>query len=179
VRDSYIHEQESPNNTGPGYLIAVSFGTSDCLFENNIHWYGNKVNVGQATGGGNVFAYNYMDDAFGAGYQDLPESGFNAAHMTTSVMDLFEGNYCHKFSGDSFWGGSIDITVFRNWISSLRAAWPPLNTYSIAPFLMCGDRYRDIRWIAWRSVRSTSSGISLDSDLALITENRLSGLLCF
>lgn len=157
VRDSYIHESSNPNNTGPGYLLDWQGGTSDSLVENCISWYGNKVIVGQCTGGGNVFAYNYMDDAFGATYPGLPESGFNSAHMTTSHMDLFEGNYCHKFSGDSFWGNSVDITVFRNWITSLRGAWPPLNSYSILnsgqteTYQDNGDRYPiDIQAASYR-----------------------------
>jgi hypothetical protein len=42
-----------------------------------------------------------------------------------------EGNYSHNFKGDTYWGNSIYITVFRNWLSGLRAAHPPLNTYSV------------------------------------------------
>jgi hypothetical protein len=92
-------------------------------------WYGNKEIVMRATGGGNVVAYNYMDDAFGSTYPESPEAGLNAAHYTTPHMELLEGNYSQNFQGDSYWGNSIDITVFRNWLSSLRAAHSPLNNY--------------------------------------------------
>jgi hypothetical protein len=44
-------------------------------------------------------------------------------------MELLEGNYSQNFKGDSYWGNSIYITVFPNWLSGVRAAHPPLNTY--------------------------------------------------
>src|SRR5208337_3205645 len=73
LRDSYIHETPSPHPGGGGYLTALNSGASDNLFENNVMWYGNKNIVMRATGGGNVIAYNYMDDAFGGNYPNLPE----------------------------------------------------------------------------------------------------------
>jgi len=129
VRDSYIHETPDPNPGGAGYLLSLNYGASDNLIENNIMWYGNKVDVMRATGGGNVLAYNYMDDAFGSTYPESPEAGINAGHYTTPHMELLEGNYSFGYKGDTYWGNSIYITVFRNWLSGLRAAWPPLNTY--------------------------------------------------
>jgi len=130
LRDSYIHETPTPDPGGSGYLLSLSNGSSDNLIENNIMWSGNKVDVMRATGGGNVLAYSYLDDAFGGTYPDSPEAGVNAGHYTTPHMELLEGNYSFAYKGDSFWGNSIYITVFRNWLSGLRAAWPPLNTYS-------------------------------------------------
>jgi len=71
-----------------------------------------------------------MDDSFGGTYPDSPEAGLNAGHYTTPHMELLEGNYSQNFKGDTYWGNSIDITIFRNWLSALRAAHSPLNTYS-------------------------------------------------
>jgi hypothetical protein len=129
LRDSFIHETPDPNPGGAGYQSGLNVGASDNLFENNIMWYGNKEIVMRASGGGNVVAYNYMDDAFGSAYPESPEAGANAGHFTTPHMELLEGNYSQNFKGDSYWGNSIYITVFRNWLSDLRAAHPPLNTY--------------------------------------------------
>ena len=92
-------------------------------------WYGNKVITMQRVGGGNVVAYNYMDDAFGSTYPQAPEAGLNAGHYDGSHMALLEGNYSHNYKGDDYWGASPWITVFRNHLSALRAAHPPLNTY--------------------------------------------------
>jgi hypothetical protein len=131
LRDSYIHETPDANPGGAGYLVGLNYGASDNLVENNIMWYGNKEIVMRGTGGGNVIAYNYMDDSFGSTYPNSSEAGVNAGHYTTPHMKLLEGNYSQNFKGDSYWGNSIDITVFRNHLSSLRAAHPPLNNYSI------------------------------------------------
>jgi hypothetical protein len=140
LRDSYIHETPDPNPGGAGYLVSLGWGASDNLVENNIMWSGNKNIVMTATGGGNVVAYNYMDDAYGAQYPNMPEGGLNAGHCTTSHMELLEGNYSHNYAGDSFWGNSIYITVFRNHLSGLRAARPPLNTYKfgVYPYMDLG-----------------------------------------
>jgi len=135
IRDSFVHETPTPVPGGGGYLLEVSAGSANNLIENNIFWYGNKVDVMKATGGGNVFAYNYTDDAFGDGYPDSPEAGVNAAHYTTPHLELLEGNYGQNFKGDDYWGNSIYITAFRNWFSTKRAGAPeptgiaPLNTF--------------------------------------------------
>jgi hypothetical protein len=129
LRDSYIHETPDPNPGGGGYLVGLNWGASDNLIENNVMWNGNKNIVMRATGGGNVVAYNYMDDAYGSTYPNLPEAGLNAGHYTTPHMELLEGNYSHNYKGDSFWGNSIYITVFRNHLSGLRAARPPMDKY--------------------------------------------------
>jgi hypothetical protein len=136
VRDSFVHETDNPNPGGGGYLLSLNNGASENLIENNILWYGNKVVVMRATGGGNVFAYNYTDDTFDEGNPEAPEAGANAGHYTTPHLELLEGNYSHNFKGDSYWGNSIFITNFRNWYSALRAAHPPLNSYSYP--LSCG-----------------------------------------
>ncbi len=134
LRDSYIHETPDPNPGGAGYLVGLNGGASDNLVENNVMWNGNKNIVMRATGGGNVVAYNYMDDAYGGSYPNLPEAGLNAGHYTTPHMELLEGNYSHNYKGDSFWGNSIYITVFRNQLSGIRAARPPLNTYKYGAY---------------------------------------------
>jgi hypothetical protein len=141
VRDSYIHETPDPNPGGAGYLSGINVAASDNLMENNIMWYGNKVVVMRAAGGGNVFAYNYTDDSFGSGYPSLGEAGINAGHYTTTHMELLEGNYSPNFKGDSFWGSSLFITVFRNHLSAKRAAHRPLDTYTSggSPYID-GDR---------------------------------------
>jgi hypothetical protein len=131
LRDSFVHETPSPTPGGGGYLLGVQGGTSETLIENNIFWYGNKEDVMQAAGGGNVLAYNYMDDAFDDGTAVIsPEAGVNAGHMTTSHLELLEGNYSQNFKGDTYWGNAIYITAFRNWFSGLRAGHAPLGTYA-------------------------------------------------
>jgi hypothetical protein len=143
VRDSYIHETPDPNPGGAGYMTGLNYGASDNLFENNIMWYGNKEIIMRGTGGGNVVAYNYMDDSFGSTYPHSSEGGLNAGHYTTPHMELLEGNYSQNYVGDSYWGNSINITVFRNWLSALRGAHAPLNNYTITLDNGCYLKYGD------------------------------------
>lgn len=129
-RDSFMHETDNATPGGAGYQSGFQVGTSDTLIEDNVFWYGNKVDTMRGSGGGNVFAYNYSDDAFGASYIDTPEAGPNASHLIGTTTTLFEGNYGVNFKGDSFWGSSIYNTIFRNWFSAHRAAAHQLNGYT-------------------------------------------------
>jgi len=128
IRDSYFHETPAPIFGGSGYLLCMSYPTSDSIIHNCISWNGNKVVVMQGSGGGNVFSYNYTDDAWGSTYPNLPEAGVNAAHFISSHMELFEGNYSHKYQGDSYWGNIFDVTCWRNHFSALRAGASWLGT---------------------------------------------------
>jgi hypothetical protein len=101
--------------------MSVQGGSSENVVENNISWLGNKEIVMRAAGGGNVVAYNFMQDSMDDGSSvDGVEAGVNAGHMTTPHLELIEGNYSQNFKGDSFWGPSIYITAFRNWLGALR-----------------------------------------------------------
>lgn len=133
VRDSFMHETPSPNPGGGGYVSGMNQWASDNLFENNIMWNGNKEVVCRTCGGGNVIAYNYMDDAFGGTYPESPEAGVNAAHQTTTLFALMEGNYSQNFEGDAFWGNSIYNTIHRNWLSGIRASSPSGGCPNITP----------------------------------------------
>ncbi|HWL43755.1 MAG TPA: hypothetical protein VNQ73_12475 [Ilumatobacter sp.] len=120
LRDSYVHSTADPNPGGGGYLFGISNGGSDNLAENNIFWQGNKMLVMRASGGGNVFAYNYLDDGYGSYYPDIVEVGLNAGHYTTPHMELLEGNQAWNADGDSYWGNSLAITLFRNHLTGTR-----------------------------------------------------------
>ena len=120
VRDSYFHTTKNPNPGGAGYGIDIAEASADNLIENNISWNFNKVILMRASGGGNVVAYNYMEDGYGAGYKDYPEIGLNASHMTTPHYELFEGNQSWMLGSDSRWGNSIYVTFLRNHATGLR-----------------------------------------------------------
>jgi hypothetical protein len=156
LRDSYIHETPDANPGGAGYLVSLNWHASDNLIENNVMWNGNKNIVMRATGGGNVVAYNYMDDAYGSYYPSLPEAGLNAGHYTTPHMELLEGNYSHNYKGDSFWGNSIYITVFRNHLSGIRAARAPLDKYRYGPY-----PYMDLQGRTAVDIQAHSDGTNL------------------
>ena len=146
LRDSYIHELSEYTSTtsgGGGYLLSVDQGTANSLVENNIIWNGDKVIVMRSSGGGNVVAYNYMDDAFDSADPVAQEAGANAGHFLGSHMELIEGNWSHKYSGDSWWGNALYITAFRNQFSGLRSANSWLATFvnrNGYPYCDCTDR---------------------------------------
>ena len=132
MRDSYLHQTYQPNPGGGGYAMAIDWESADTLVENNIMWAVNKVEVMRSAGGGNVIAYNYMEDGFGAGYQTQPETGANASHMLGNVYDLFEGNQAWNFAGDSVWGNSHNILFFRNHATCLRRNVPGVTSCGAA-----------------------------------------------
>ena len=129
VRDSYMHHTQHPEPGGGGYGLSISLYSADNLVENNISWRFNKVMVMRASGGGNVIAYNYMDDGYISYSPTWVEVGLNASHMTTPHYELFEGNESFNFDGDNTWGNSVYITIFRNHLTGLRRSIgaPPLQ----------------------------------------------------
>ena len=127
VRDSYIHTTVDPNPGGAGYGIGVNQYAADNLYENNVVWNFNKVTVGRASGGGNVFGYNYFTDGYGAGYADYVEDGLSASHYTGAHMELFEGNEAFNFDNEVYWGNATYGMVFRNHFTGLRRSASPLS----------------------------------------------------
>jgi hypothetical protein len=127
VRDSYLHRSQWAYTGGGGYGLVMSKYASDNLIENNIVWNFNKVMVMQATGGGNVIGYNYMEDGWNQSDPGWFESGLNASHMTTAHYELFEGNQAFGFDADDIWGGSAYISVLRNHLTGFRRSLPPLS----------------------------------------------------
>jgi hypothetical protein len=81
----------------------------------------------RASGGGNVIGYNYMEDGWISYASGFVETGLNASHMTTPHYELFEGNQSFNFDGDSTWGNSVYITVFRNHLTGKRRSIAPLS----------------------------------------------------
>ena len=130
VRDSYMHSTVNPTPGGAGYGLSFSGGSADNLIENNISWNFDKVMVMRAGGGGNVIAYNYMDDGWIQYQPAFVESGMNASHSTMSHFELFEGNLTFSLASENTWGNATFITWLRNLATAHRSAWPPLNTFT-------------------------------------------------
>ena len=124
VCDSYLHDSYYYNNGGAGYGFDLTFGSSDNLIENNISIRFNKVINCRASGGGNVIAYNYMDDGAMNSEPTWIETGLQASHYPTPHFELFEGNYCFNLDPDFTEGNAIYITYFRNESSGIRRNSP-------------------------------------------------------
>jgi len=127
VRDSYFHETLDPNPGGAGYGIGLTRYASDNLYENNVVWDFNKMTLGRASGGGNVFGYNYFTDGYGETYRDIVEIGAGPNHYAGAHMELFEGNEGFNFDSESYWGNATYATSFRNHWTGLRRSAAPLT----------------------------------------------------
>jgi hypothetical protein len=120
LRDSYVHDTAYPEPGGNGYGIDIRRGSSDNLIENNISIRFNKVINFRSSGGGNVVAYNYMDDGYINSSKAWVETGLQASHYPCNHYELFEANYCFNAAADATEGNAVYITYFRNHLSGQR-----------------------------------------------------------
>jgi len=113
VRDSYVHHARSIVNGGGAYGIAIQSGSSANLVENNVCVWLNKPIVMNVSGGGNVVAYNFVDNAMinGTAWQ---ENAIDGCHQAYSHSDLFEGNSAPNIGSDSTHGSAGWHLFFRN-----------------------------------------------------------------
>ena len=113
VRDSFCHDAWNYDKGGTAYGICLDEYTTDCLVENNIVFHLNNPMTFENSGGGNVFGYNYADDAVLASAPDWMLSDIGT-HCTWPHMELVEGNRCGMICSDNVWGGGGYVTLFRN-----------------------------------------------------------------
>lgn len=133
VRDSYLHDATDVTQGGGAYGLSILAQSSDCLVENNVVVNLNKPLVLRASGGGNVVAYNYVDDAWTGVMPSLQETTVDAGHASFPHMELFEGNWAAHMGTDAVWGNSGWITFFRNHASSQQGRTPRVpETWDVA-----------------------------------------------
>src|SRR6266849_3557333 len=94
-------------------------------------WYLNKPLSTQASGGGNVLAYNYVDDAIIAAQPWWQETSIDGSHASFSHLELFEGNWTPNLSVDTTHGNAGWHTFFRNYATGINAP-PSTATDSIS-----------------------------------------------
>lgn len=114
VRDSYVHDASDVVQGGGAYGIALASQSSECLVENNVVVNLNKPLLAQASGGGNVVAYNYADDAWTRAAAHVQETTIDGSHGAFPHMELFEGNWAAHLGAGVVWGNSGWLTFFRN-----------------------------------------------------------------
>ena len=115
VRDSYAHGSTDENPGGQAYGIVVGAGSGACLVENNISVENNKPITLNSTGGGNVIAYNYVDQAVLWNSPGWQENAIDDCHANFTHHDLIEGNWTPNLGGDTTHGNSGWHTHFRNY----------------------------------------------------------------
>ncbi|HEY7726241.1 MAG TPA: Ig domain-containing protein [Anaeromyxobacteraceae bacterium] len=122
VRDSYAHGSTDQNPGGQAYGIVVGAGSSACLVENNISVNNNKPIALNSTGGGNVIAYNYVDEAVIWNSPAWQENGIDDCHANFTHHDLIEGNWTPNLGGDTTHGNSGWHTHLRNYCSGRNSS---------------------------------------------------------
>ena len=106
IRGSYVHHARNINPGGGAYGISVGMQSSDNLIEDNICYMLNKPLVMNASGGGNVVAYNYVDEAIIASNPGWQESAVDGNHQSFSHHELFEGNWAANIGSDTTHGNA-------------------------------------------------------------------------
>jgi hypothetical protein len=124
VRGCYVHHARKIDPGGGAYGIGVSNQSSDNLIEDNIVRFLNKPIVVSGSGGGNVVAYNYVDDAIIAHHKTWQESAIDANHGSFPHHDLFEGNDAPNIGSDSTHGNAGWQTFFRNRATGMNGTAP-------------------------------------------------------
>lgn len=124
IRQCYVHHARTIVPGGGAYGIDIANQSSDNLVEDNIVRYLNKPILTVASGGGNVVAYNYVDDAFIATHESWQENAIDGCHGSFSHHDLFEGNDTPNIGSDSTHGNCGWQTFFRNHASGMNTAVP-------------------------------------------------------
>lgn len=146
IRDSYVHHSDSTSPghdsdpygaAGRAYGILMQTAVTDSLIENNIVMYQNKPIITMTAGGGNVVAYNYVDNTtFVQGWTspDWQETAIDTNHGCFSHYMLVEGNLTPNIASDSTHGNSGFHVFFRNRATgqnSSRTTSGPLRAISI------------------------------------------------
>jgi hypothetical protein len=119
VRDSYVHHSADYGYGKDCYGIVIRCGSADNLIENNVARYMNKPVMFNASGGGNVVGYNYVDNAWAEGAN--MENPIDC-HCSFPHMELMEGNLAVKMSATSTHGNAGYLMYLRNYSSSQYAA---------------------------------------------------------
>jgi len=122
VRESYAHGSTDQNPGGQAYGIVVGVGSSNVLVENNISVENNKPITLNSTGGGNVIAYNYVDEAVLWNSPGWQESAIDDSHANFTHHDLIEGNWTPNLGGDTTHGNSGWHTHFRNYANGVNSS---------------------------------------------------------
>ncbi len=121
VRGSYIHHSRSITQGGGSYLVTLSGYTSESLIENNIILFGNKLVVGNMMGGGNVIAYNYVDNAR-TNSPRWQEGAIDLNHLSFTHNALVEGNWTSNMGADTTHGNSGWHVFHRNFSAGQNSA---------------------------------------------------------
>ena len=154
IDSSYFHDCSDCENNGEEYPLAIDGGTTESLIQNSILRLAGKGMVGRACGGGNVVAYNYVDDTFyqasniGNFWLDM---GLNGSHYVGCHDTLFEGNWADNCDNDNTHGNDQFHVYFRNSCTGLRSDFtdPSLANSSSSSYNPADAAVSDLKGISY------------------------------
>jgi hypothetical protein len=121
VRQSYFHHAVQYAQGGGSYGVSINTQTSDSLIEDNIIYFMNKPFLFESSGGGNVVASNYIDDA-------------QLGHCSFPHMELIEGNYTPHLGADIVHGNSGWLTFYRNYATGQHRTLAAIQNSNVEAF---------------------------------------------
>ncbi len=124
VRDSYFHDAQF-FTSDRGYGVNIYLQSCDNLVENNILYHLHYPIALEASGAGNVLAYNYIErtEHYEADWY-IQSMGTHGAH---TYMNLWEGNIAGMVDFDNYWGSGSHQAVLRNHFTRLNPGTPVSN----------------------------------------------------
>jgi hypothetical protein len=167
ISDNYLNDGYS-HTSGESYGIYLEFRNSENLIQNNIL---RKPRHGtpNSGGSGNVFAYNYIFDAYMTEYPNsLADRQSHAAHP---FMNLWEGNVVANVELDYAHGSSSHNTLFRNYVT-LQANNPNGNRQTGAAYAINLEYFNNYESVVGNVLgpygsTCTASAYEEDADAAL------------
>jgi hypothetical protein len=143
LEGSYLHHSRVYQTNNNAYSVSLAMQTSDSLVWDNTVWFKNKNVVLEASGGGNVVAYNYIEDPVIAQSGDSVQTNWmemclDGSHLSHPSFDLFEGNLVAKMGAAETHGNAGDQTFFRNYSKGNRLH-PISDSPSVAAVML--NRY--------------------------------------
>ncbi len=114
ISKSYFHHSFDYGSGGRGYGVMLHSTSNECLIENNIFEHLRHSMILQSGANGNVFTYNYSNDAFWSSFP-YNAAGDIVLHGNYTFANLFEQNICQNIVIDDSHGPNGPYnTFFRN-----------------------------------------------------------------
>lgn len=130
VKSNFVHGQQ---NFNPNQKYGIVIAGSDHYIHDNVVFNHNKPIMMEASSGGNVIAYNFVDNALIEQFKDWNESGIST-HASFVHHELIEGNETPNVTIDSTHGNNGFMMIYRNFLrgrnildANAPAAWQGQN----------------------------------------------------
>jgi hypothetical protein len=141
VTHVYLHHTRTIAQGGSSYGFTIQQGSNNLIWDSIVVYF-DKCITGRTPGGGNVIAYNYVDNAF-TNQRGWQEGAIDPAHNGFGHMDLIEGNWTAEMGVESTHGNSGWFTFFRNYSQGQNSGPTPVDLLNPPPGTPGGTDFGD------------------------------------